>query len=108
MNKSLTFLLHSRITDENGPHIGTGLGDHQHTDQRVDICPQHHREIETEAQHDGQPHPAESLILVFLGTAVEQHDDQQAQQCKGDVAQDAPGQRGVVGQPLVLDRKSVV
>ena len=30
--------------------------------------------------------PAESLIPVFLGTVVEQHDDQQAQQCKGDVA----------------------
>ena len=39
---------------------------------------------------------------MFPGTVVEQHDDQQAQQCKGDVAQDAPGQRGVVGQPLVL------
>ena len=25
----LTFFLHGRIADENGPHIGAGLGDHQ-------------------------------------------------------------------------------
>ena len=40
--------------------------------------------------------------MVLLGAAVEQHDDQQAQQCEGEVAVDAPGQGRMVGEPLVL------
>ena len=54
MNKSLTFLLHSRIADENGPHIGAGLGDHQHTDHGDGIGPKNNGNVETEAQHDGK------------------------------------------------------
>ena len=57
------------------------------------ISPQHHRDIEAEAQYDGQPHPAEGpVVLVFSGAAEEQDDDQQAQQGKGDIAVDAPGE----------------
>ena len=102
MNKSLTFLLHSRITDENGPHIGTGLGDHQHTDHGDGIGPKNNGNVEPEAQHDGHPHPAKSRVVMLLGTAVEQHDDQQAHQCKRNVTVNAPGQRGFGAQPLVL------
>ena len=39
---------------------------------------------------------------MVLCAAVEQHDNQQAQQNKGYVPQDAPRQGGMVGEPLVL------
>ena len=61
--KSLTFLLHGRIADENSPHIGAGLRDHQHPDHGDGIGPKNNGNVETEAQHDGQPHPAESRAV---------------------------------------------
>ena len=39
---------------------------------------------------------------MLLCTVVEQHDDQQAKQSKGNVPQDAPGEGSLVGEPLVL------
>jgi len=54
-------------------HIGAGFGNHQHADQGDGVRPQHHRDVEAEAQHDSQPHPAESLVIVLFGAAVEQH-----------------------------------
>ena len=72
-----------------GPHIGTGLGDHQHTDHGDGIGPKNNGNVEPEAQHDGHPHPAKSRVVMLLGTAVEQHDDQQAHQCKRNVTVNA-------------------
>ena len=46
--------LHGVVANEDSPHISAGLGDHQHTDQGVHVSPQHHRDVETEAQHDGE------------------------------------------------------
>ena len=70
LETGLAFLFHGGIADQHRPHIGAGFGNHQHTDHRKGISPQHHRNIETKAQHDGQPHPAEGLVAVFLGAAI--------------------------------------
>ena len=94
--------LHGGVADQHRPDIGAGLRNHQHSDERNGVRPQHHRDIETKAQHDGQPHPAERAILMLFGAAIEQHDDQQTQQREGNVAVDAPRQRRGCAQPLVL------
>ena len=96
------FFLHGVVADDHGPDVGAGLGDHQHPDHGDHICPQHHGDVEAEAQHNGHPHPTESGITGFPGTLVEQNDDQQTHEGKGDVPVDAPGQGGVGTEPVVL------
>lgn len=87
------FPFHGKVSNEHRPHIGADLGDHQHPDYGHGVRPQHHRDVEAkEAQHNGQPHPAESTVPVFLRAAVEQYDNQKAQQGERDVAVDAPGE----------------
>ena len=98
----LQFFFHGRIADPDGPDIGACLGDHQHPDHGHGIRPEHHRDIEPEAQDNGQPHPAEGLVPLLFGAVVEQHNDHQAQQGKGDVPVDAPGKGRLGAEPLVL------
>ena len=102
MNKSLTFLLHSRIADENGPHIGAGLGDHQHTDHGDGIGPKNNGNVEPEAQHDGQPHPAERFILLFFCTFIKQNNDNQPHQCEWNITVNTPGKRSICDKPVIL------
>ena len=42
-------LLHGGISDEHSPHVGAGLGNHQHSDEGDGVRPQHNRDIEAEA-----------------------------------------------------------
>ena len=55
--------LHGEISDQHGPDIGAGLGNHQHADHGHRIRPQHHRDVKAKAQQNGQPHPAERPVL---------------------------------------------
>lgn len=98
----LTFLFHSEVSDEYRPHIGTSLGNHQHPNHGNGVRPQHHWDVKSEAQHDGQPHPAEHFILVILCTAIEQYNHQKPQQGERDVAVNAPRERVFRTKPLVL------
>ena len=85
----LALRLHGVVANQHGPYVRTGLGDHKHADSRDNLGPQDHGDVEAKAQHNGEPHPAESLVVVLLGAAVEQHDDHQAHDGKRYVAQDA-------------------
>ena len=99
--RSAALFFHGGISDQHRPDIGAGLWDHQHPDQRDGVRPQHHRDIKAEAQHDGEPHPAERPVSVLLRAFVKQHDDQKPQQGKGNVAVDAPDpdRRGMPSAP---------
>ena len=94
--------LHVQKTNQYSPDIGAGLWNHQHSNHRDGVCPQDDRDVKTEAEHDGQPHPAKAAVVVLLGTLIEQDDNQQTQQCKRDVAQDTPAQRCISAGPGVL------
>lgn len=95
-------MFHGRISDKDRPYISAGFGDHQHPDERDRIRPQHHRYVETEAQHNGQPHPAERPVSMLLCAAIKQHYHQKTQQGEGYVAPNTPGQRRFGAQPSVL------
>lgn len=62
----LPFPHHRKIADANGPHISTGLGNHEHTDHRHCISPEYHRNIETKTEDDRQPHISKLRVLVFF------------------------------------------
>ena len=94
--------LHVQKTNQDSPDIGAGLWNHQHSNHRDGVCPQDDRDVKTEAEHNGQPHPAKAAVVVLLGTLIEQDDNQQTQQCKRDVAQDTPAQRCIGAGPGVL------
>lgn len=97
-----TFLFHGEISDQNCPYIGTGLWDHQHSNHRNNIRPQHHRDIKAKTQYDCQPHPAESPIFALLCAAIEQHNHHESQQSEWNVAIDTPGKWSFSTDPLVL------
>ncbi|MPN34369.1 hypothetical protein SDC9_181862 [bioreactor metagenome] len=99
-------LLHVLEANPDGPDIGTGLRDHQDTDQRDGISPEDNRHIEGKAQDDGQPEEAESRVCLLVCALVEQDDDQQPQQGKRDVPVDAPGQRRMGAGPCVLGKQA--
>ena len=62
---------HRKIADGNGPHISTGLGNHEHTDHRHCISPEYHRNIETKTEDDRQPHISKLRVLVFFCAFIE-------------------------------------
>lgn len=85
----LALLLHGVVADQHGPYVCAGLWDPEHADSWYDLGPQDHGDVEAKTQHNGEPHPAEGLVAIFLRTAVEQHDDHEAH----DGKQDAHGDR---------------
>ena len=95
-------LFHGGVSDQDRPYVGAGLGDHEHADGGDGIGPKNHGNVESEAQHDGQPHEPELPVVMLLGAAVEQDDDQKSQQREGNVAVDTPGQGSVCAEPPVL------
>ena len=54
-----------------------GFRDHQHTNHRNDVAPKHHRNIKPKTKCDGQPHPAERMVIVLFGALVKQHNHKQ-------------------------------
>ena len=46
--------------------------------------------LKAKTQHDGQPHPTERLIPMFLCAAIEQHNHHKTQQRKRDISVDPP------------------
>ena len=96
------FCFHGKVSNQNGPYIGASFGNHQHPNHWNRICPQHHRYVESKAQHNGEPHPAERLIPLFLSTVIEQHNYQKSQQTKGDIAADPPEGRCFGAEPVIL------
>ena len=73
----LVILFHGEESNPYGPHIGAGFRDHQHTNHRNDVAPKHHRNIKPKTKCDGQPHPAERMVIVLFGALVKQHNHKQ-------------------------------
>ena len=98
----LHLVLHCAETDDHGPQICAGFWNHQGTHYRDCFGEENYREVAAEAQHDGEPHPAEGAVVLRFGAAEVEHDDQQAQQGERDVPIDSPGQRRIGDGPPVL------
>ncbi len=71
-------MCHCPVTDENSPYIGACFGNHQHADKWDGVCPKYDRDIESKAQNDGQPHPAERAVFLHFCLLIEKNDDEQA------------------------------
>ena len=103
---SCSAVLHGLVADQNSPDVGACLGDHQHADHGDGVRPEDHGDVESKAEHDGQPHIAERGVLRLPGTFVEQNDDEKAQKREGDIPVNAPGQRCVGTQPCILGEEA--
>lgn len=66
---------HCAEADDDGPQVGAGFWDHQGAHYRDCFGEKNYREVAAEAQHDGQPHPAEGAVVLLFGTAEVKHDD---------------------------------
>ena len=60
-------LLHGGISDEHSPHVGAGLGNHQHSDEGDGVRPQHNREpkLSTMVSHI-QPNALSPCFFALL------------------------------------------
>ena len=102
MRLILHLALHGAEADDHGPQVSAGFWNHQGAYYRDCFGEENYREVAAEAQHDGEPHPAEGAVVLRFGAAEIEHDDQQAQQGERDVPINSPGQRRVGDDPPVL------
>lgn len=98
----LHLALHCAEADDHGPQVSAGFWNHQGAHYRDCFGEENYREVAAEAQHDGEPHPAEGAVVLRFGAAEVEHDDQQAQQGERDVPINSPGQRRIGNGPPVL------
>lgn len=98
----LHLALHCAEADDHGPQVSAGFWNHQGAHYRDCFGEENYREVAAEAQHDGEPHPAEGAVVLRFGAAEVEHDDQQAQQGERDVPINSPGQRRIGDGPSVL------
>lgn len=98
----LHLALHCAEADDHGPQVSAGFWNHQGAHYRDCFGEENHREVAAEAQHDGEPHPAEGAVVLRFGAAEVEHDDQQTQQGERDVPINSPGQRRIGDGPPVL------
>ena len=102
MRLILHLALHGAEADDHGPQVSAGFWNHQGAYYRDCFGEENYREVAAEAQHDGEPHPAEGAVVLRFGAVEIEHDDQQAQQGERDVPINSPGQRRVGDDPPVL------
>ena len=60
------FFFHGRIANDHCPHIGTGFGDHQHTDHRGRVSPMR-RMLKPAALHTRQAESSSVFRFTFMG-----------------------------------------
>lgn len=95
-------IFHGTVSNQNRPYIRTGLRHHQKADCRIQIRPKYHRDVKTEAQNNGQPHKTVFSVMIPGGTPVEQNNNQQPQQSKGNIPVNAPDHQRICTEPFVL------
>ena len=76
----LHLALHGAEADDHGPQVSAGFWNHQGAYYRDCFGEENYREVAAEAQHDGEPHPAEGAVVLRFGAAEVEHDNQQTQQ----------------------------
>ena len=76
--------------------------DDQHSNHRDLVGKQHNGDVESKAEYDGEPHPTEGAVIVFLCALIEQNDNEKSQESKRNIAVNSPTERRLRVGPFVL------